>query len=73
MTTISYADDTLVMVGGDSVDAKQEHANATLKKVMETIRRLELHLTVYKTQAVVFTRVYKVMDPYTLGGKGRPA
>lgn len=59
-TTIGYADDTLIVAKGDSVDALQERANVALETVTDAIQSLGLRL------AVVFMKRYGVANPLVL-------
>lgn len=57
-----YADDTLVVVEGDTVESVQNRANAALASVAGHIRQLGLRLAVDKTEAVVFKNQYRPVD-----------
>ena len=57
-----YADDTLVVVEGDTEGSVQNHANAALASVAGHIRQLELRLAVDKTEAVVFKNRYRPVN-----------
>lgn len=57
-----YADDTLVVVEGDTEEAVQNRANAALASVAGHIRQLGLRLAVEKTEAVVFKNRYRPVE-----------
>jgi len=48
-TAIGYADNTLVVTGGDTVDTVQECANVALETISDHIRGLDLRLSAEKT------------------------
>ncbi|XP_011858169.1 PREDICTED: uncharacterized protein LOC105555737 [Vollenhovia emeryi] len=51
-TTVCYADDTLVLAGGDSWETAAEKANLAVACVVRSIRALGLTVAVNKTEAV---------------------
>jgi len=57
-----YADDTLIVVEGDTAESVQNRANAALASVAGHIRGLGLRLAVDKTEAVVFKNQYRPVD-----------
>ena len=57
-----YADDTLIVVEGDTEESMQNRANAALASVAGHIRELGLRLAVDKTEAVVFKKRYRPVD-----------
>ena len=68
--TIGYADDTLVVAEGDSVEAAQNRTNAALATVSRGIGDLGLRLAVQKTAAVAFSnRVWSTSPRIRLGGE----
>ena len=68
--TIGYADDTLIVAEGDSVEAAQNRTNAALATVSRGIGDLGLQLAVHKTAAVAFSdRVWITSPRIRLNGE----
>jgi len=68
--TIGYADDTLIVADGESVDEAESRTNAALATVSKGIGDLGLRLAVQKTAAVVFSnRVLRTSPRIRLDGE----
>lgn len=51
---VCYADDTLVLAEGKSLEVATSRANVAIAGVVNTIKRLGLRIATYKTEALVF-------------------
>lgn len=60
---LDFADDTLVVVVGDTTVNLEISTNNVLKTVADKITQIGLSLAVNKTEAVLFTYKYKYTPP----------
>lgn len=70
-TTICFADDTLVIAEGGSIQELETRANEAIEAVASWIEEAELNISAEKTKAVLFTNRNKYVEP-ALTLKGAP-